>query len=188
MHNVLNALAAAALSHAAGATSYDIRESLREFPGIRRRFEYAGSWRGITLIDDYAHHPTAVRTTLEASRQEFGPRRIWCAFQPHQVSRTRALLDDFARSFAAADHVLVAPVYAAREVVSTEPVAVAEELAARIKTQGVDARFCASLDQIIVTLDHEAQPGDVLVTMGAGDVDRVQHEFTRRLQRHHSAG
>lgn len=187
-HNVLNALAATALAYAAGATAFDVRESLREFPGIRRRFEYLGSWRGVTLIDDYAHHPTAVRATLDAARQEFGSRRIWCAFQPHQVSRTRPLIDEFARSFAAADQVLIAPVYAARESVIGEPVTVAQELASRIGSRGVHARFCTSLDQIIATLDHEARPGDVLVTMGAGDVNRVQHEFTRRLQRHHSAG
>lgn len=187
-HNVLNALAAAALSYAAGATAGDVRESLREFAGIRRRFEYVGSWRGITLIDDYAHHPTAVRTTLQAAREEFGPRRIWCVFQPHQVSRTLALMDEFARSFASADRVLIAPVYAAREAVDREPEAVSAELARRIGACGTDARFHPSLDQIVVTLDDEAQPGDVLVTMGAGDVGRVQHEFTRRLQRHRSAG
>jgi UDP-N-acetylmuramate--alanine ligase len=188
IHNVLNALAAAAISHSAGAGSYDIRESLREFPGIRRRFERIGSWRGVTLIDDYAHHPTAVRATLEAAREEFGARRIWGVFQPHQVSRTRALFDEFAGAFAAADRILIAPIYAARENTSLETRTLADELAARIRARGGDARFYPCLDQIIRTLDHESEPGDVLVTMGAGDVNRVQHEFTRRLQRHHSAG
>lgn len=186
--NVMNALAAAALSHAAGASAADIRESLHEFPGLRRRFEPVGSWRGMTLIDDYAHHPTAVRATLATARVAFGDRRIWCAFQPHQVSRTRALLGDFACAFADADEVLVAPVYAAREQLSTEPAHVAAELATQIAATGRPARFLPSLDRMVATLEDEARPGDVLMTMGAGDVYRVHHEFTRRLQRHHAAG
>ena len=87
-----------------------------------------------------------------------------------------------------ADRILIAPIYAARENTSLETRTLADELAARIRARGGDARFYPCLDQIIRTLDHESEPGDVLVTMGAGDVNRVQHEFTRRLQRHHSAG
>ncbi|HUG91014.1 MAG TPA: UDP-N-acetylmuramate--L-alanine ligase [Planctomycetaceae bacterium] len=187
-HNVSNALAASALSHAAGAQPADIREGLAEFQGIRRRFERVGSYRGVTIVDDYAHHPTAVRTTLATARQQFGRRRVWCAFQPHQVSRVRALIDEFAVSFGDADQVLVAPVFAAREAGTGGAAAMSELLAERIAAAGTNARFVPSLDQITATLDDEARPGDVLITMGAGDIDRVHHELTGRLRRDHAAG
>jgi UDP-N-acetylmuramate--alanine ligase len=186
-HNVMNALAAIALSYDTGASVADIRECLPEFRGIRRRFEYVGSWRGITLVDDYAHHPTAVRATLGTAREQFGRRRIWCAFQPHQVSRTLALLDEFAASFREADEILVSPIHAARENLHDEPETVARRLVDRLVANGCRARFRLSLDQMVATLEDEALPGDVLMTMGAGNIDRVHHEFTRRLQRNHAA-
>ncbi len=148
-HNVINTLAAVALSHYAGATVEEIRDGLSEFPGIGRRFEKLGWWRGIALVDDYAHHPTEVRATLATARAQFGGRKIWCVFQPHQVSRTVALMDAFAESFSAADEVLVAPVFAAREALADEPVEAARELCRRIAAHGVSAHFCPSLDQIL---------------------------------------
>jgi UDP-N-acetylmuramate--alanine ligase len=187
-HNAHNAVVAIALCHRLGVSRSDIREALVEFHGIRRRFESVGSWRGVTLIDDYAHHPTAVATTLETARKEFGTRRIWCAFQPHQASRTQALLAEFATSFSAADEVLIAPTFAAREQAATADDPSAVELATQISQAGCSARWCVSLDRVIATLEDEVRPGDVLITMGAGDIDRVHHEFTGRLQRNHSPG
>jgi UDP-N-acetylmuramate--alanine ligase len=188
LHNVENALAAAALAHAAGAEAADVREALAEFTGVRRRFEHVGSWRGVTLIDDYAHHPTAVRATLQTAREIAGRRRIVCVFQPHQVSRTVALMDEFAQSFEAADRVIVAPVFAAREQVTDEPAVTARELADRIAAAGQSAGYQPDLDRIVATLDDNLRPGDVLVTMGAGDIDRVHQELTRAVQPHHAAG
>ena len=185
-HNVLNALAAAALCHRVGAPPDAIRESLAEFPGISRRFEHVGSWRGVTMIDDYAHHPTAVQATLRAARESFGARRVCCVFQPHQRSRTRALMTEFAASFGAADRVLIAPVFSAREEDDAANREIAAELAGLIAEKGVIASACDSLDRVIATLDDESRPGDVLVTMGAGDIDRVHHAFTGRLQKHHA--
>lgn len=184
-HHQMNALAAAALCHHAGASAAQIRDGLLQFSGIKRRFEPVGSWRGITMVDDYAHHPTAVAATLSTARRRFGKRRIWCAFQPHQVSRTEALMGDFAGSFVDADRVLIAPVFAARESDNASSVHASHELARRICAQDTAARFCSSLDRIVATLDDEARPGDVLLTLGAGDIDRVHHEFTGRLQRYH---
>ncbi len=181
-HNVHNALAAAALCAETGVASHDIIAALGSFGGIKRRFEVVGEWNGILRIDDYAHHPTAVRATLQTARQMYGPRRIWCAFQPHQVSRTVALMDDFAASFDAADEVLIAPVFAARESVTDEPYEVSRELARRIGARGRACRFVESLDQIITTVDDAARPGDVLIAMGAGDIDRIHHEFIRRIR------
>ncbi|HTI52533.1 MAG TPA: UDP-N-acetylmuramate--L-alanine ligase [Planctomycetaceae bacterium] len=186
-HNVLNSLAAVALAYRAGAPADVIREALAEFPGIKRRFETVGSWRGATLIDDYAHHPTAVAVTLAAARERFPRRKLWCVFQPHQVSRTTALLGDFAATLARADEVLVVPVFAARENVEQEPETVSRELASRAVDAGGRARFVAGLDHAVATLDDELQPGDVLITMGAGDIGQVHHAFTRRLQRHHAS-
>ena len=184
-HNVQNALAAIALCHRAGAGRAGIREGLQDFAGIRRRFEPVGSWRGVTLIDDYAHHPTAILATLAAARERFGSRRLWCVFQPHQVSRTQALMTEFAASFAAADEVFVVPVYGAREQAGEPLAAAARELTERILAQGPRARFSPTLDQTVSSLEDEIQPGDVLITMGAGNIDQVHYAFTRRLQRHY---
>lgn len=204
-HNVLNSLAAAALCHRVGAKPVDVREGLADFPGLRRRFEPRGSWRGVTLIDDYAHHPTEVRATLKAAREQFSGRRVWCVFQPHQVSRTRALLQEFSESFHDADRLLVAPVFAAREKVQQEPREASQELVDRIAAlQQIGAadrlttskrgaatkrgvRLSPTLDHTLATLDDELRPGDVLITMGAGDIGQLHDAFTRRLQRdHHS--
>lgn len=186
-HNAANALVATALAVRAGASKAAIRDGLHAFSGVRRRFEVVGSWRGVTLIDDYAHHPTAVRATLAAARERFGSRRIWCAFQPHQVSRMRALFEEFASSFVGADEVLVAPVFAAREALAGEAESASRELAERIAALGTRGRFVSSLDHLRRTVEDEARPGDVLILMGAGDIDRVRHELTRGLQRHHAA-
>ena len=196
-HNVLNALAATALCHELGVVPQDIRDGLWDFRGVRRRLEAVGSWRGRLLIDDYAHHPTAVRAVLTAIRREYPRRRVWCAFQPHQVSRTIALLPEFAAALAAADGVLVLPVYAARETVHSGSAAeegnraafeAATDLAKAIESRGVHSRFLPSLDLLADAVDHVTRPGDVFVTMGAGDIDQVHYEFSRRLRRNHAAG
>jgi len=172
-HNVLNALAAAALCVEIGLSVDEICAGLRSFPGIRRRFEFAGEWNGITLINDYAHHPTAVRATLTTARTVFGSRRVWCAFQPHQVSRTLALMDEFAASFGDAEEVLIVPVFAARERLTDEPILASQELVRRITARGVSCRFVESLDRIVATVEDAARPGDVLILMGAGDIERI---------------
>ena len=187
-HNVMNALAAAALCAEIGVDPPVIREQLARFPGIRRRFEYVGEWSGVTFIDDYAHHPTAVQVTLQTLRNLVGNRRILCVFQPHQVLRTTTLMDEFSASFANADQVWLAPVFAAREPADDRPRLVSEELGKRIAARGVPARAFASLDQIVITLEDATRPGDVIVTMGAGDIDRIHHEFTRRVQSDSPAG
>jgi len=179
-HNVDNALAAAAMACELGVDPDRVREGLAEYSGIRRRFERIGSWRGVTVVDDYAHHPTAVRVTLETARERLGEGRLWCAFQPHQVSRTLELFDEFVSSLELADGVLVLPVFAARED-DNRAASVSRELVERIEARGSGTRCCfvPSLDRLVATLDDETRPGDVLITMGAGDIDRVRHEFTR---------
>ncbi|QDU16585.1 UDP-N-acetylmuramate--L-alanine ligase MurC [Gimesia maris] len=182
-HNVSNAMVAAILCHTAGIDAEQIREGIYEFPGIRRRYERMGSYKGLTLFDDYAHHPTAIQATLKMLRQEYPDRRIWCLYEPHQVSRTQALMDYYAGSFQQADRVLIAPVYAAREKLAEEPVETSKELVRRILLHNASVSFSSSLDQMLSTLETEAQSGDIIITMGAGEINRIHHEFNRRLQR-----
>jgi UDP-N-acetylmuramate--alanine ligase len=183
-HNVLNAVAAAAMCHHLGVSVSSVRDGLGEFRGTKRRFEVLGSWRGVTRIDDYAHHPTAVQATLRTAREQFPDRRLLCAFQPHQESRTRALLDDFAESFDAADEVFLAPIFTAREQGSATAEQTNAALAERIASRGRSVHLLPSLDRLADALDDAARPDDVLVTMGAGDINRIQHELTRRIPRH----
>ena len=183
-HNVLNAIAAVAMCHHLGVSANAVREGLSDFRGTKRRFEVLGSWNGVTLIDDYAHHPTAVKATLQTAREQFPGRRLLCAFQPHQESRTRALLEDFAECFGSADEVFLAPIFTAREEGSATAEQTNAELAELIASRGQAVRLLPSLDRLMDELDDAARPGDVLITMGAGDINRIQHELNRRLQRH----
>lgn len=180
-HHVLNALAAAALCYRAGASAEQIGKGIEAFRGIRRRFEVLDDWLGATVVDDYAHHPTAIQATLRTAREEFGERRLVCVFQPHQVSRTLGLLPEFATSFSHADQVLIVPVYGARETYQQELTDVSRRLAEMIAAQGVAACFSGSLDQTRASLEDTLRPGDVLLTLGAGDIDRIHHALTRRL-------
>ncbi|MDB5385928.1 MAG: UDP-N-acetylmuramate--L-alanine ligase [Planctomycetaceae bacterium] len=172
-HHVLNVLAATALCFRAGATPEQISAGIAEFRGIRRRFEVLGDWRGVTIVDDYAHHPTAIRATLRTAKEQYLGRRIVCVFQPHQVSRTLGLLDQFAHSFSDAAEVLIVPVYGARENFERELSEVSLGLAELIAAEGVPARFCSRLDQTWTSLEDTLRPGDVLITLGAGDIDRI---------------
>jgi len=185
-HHLHNALAAVAMSVRLGVPAAKIRAALREFPGIARRFALVGSWRGMLVFDDYAHHPTAVRVTLKAARERFPGRRLWCVFQPHQIARTTRLMNDFAAALCVADHVLVTPVFAARETDAEAAVDASQTLAAKTAGHNGNARLLASLDQILPTLEDEARPGDVVVLMGAGDIERIGHELAGRISRDHS--
>lgn len=171
LHNVRNALAALAVAELLGADLTRASQSLTTFTGTRRRFELKADGAGLTLIDDYAHHPTEVRATLAAARQRYPGRRIVAYLQPHTFSRTAALLDDWAGACDDADLLLVGDIYAARE--HGDPQTLARALARRIAAHGVNARYVGDLDQAAAALIAAAQPGDVVLTLGAGDGDRV---------------
>jgi UDP-N-acetylmuramate--alanine ligase len=168
-HNVLNALAALAVSDLMGVEFRVAREALTNFHGAGRRFEVVGEISGITVIDDYAHHPTEIRATLQAARQRFPDSRIRVVFQPHTYSRLRALREDFARAFGDADEVIVTPVFAARE--EPDPEFSGEKIAAFIKAEQV--QFISDFDTIVQKLVQEARPGDVVLTLSAGDGNLV---------------
>ncbi len=166
LHNVANATGAIAAGAALGLTPAEMRDSVRAFRGTRRRFEKIGEARGILVIDDYAHHPSKVRATLAAARERFPDRRVVVLFQPHTYSRTAYLRDEFRDCFVNADALYILETYAARE--TPDAGMSAEALAGEIRAPA--ARYVASIRDAAELLAIELQSGDVLFTMGAGDV------------------
>ena len=187
-HNVLNALAAAALASEVGARSNEIAEALSGFRGLERRLESLGTHQGISLYDDYAHHPTEVAATLATLRQMHPGRRLWCVFQPHQVSRTRQLMEEFAASLKGADKVAVADVFRAREPHDEQGALAARELAARARAGGLEVVGEHDLGDIGDRLAGELEAGDVLITIGAGDIRKVCDGVVDRLRTDRAAG
>ena len=145
------------------------RAALTEFRGVGRRFEVKGQVGSVVVVDDYAHHPTEIRATLLAARNRFPRQPLWAVWQPHTYSRTQALLADFAQAFGVADHVIVLPIYAARET-DMLGISSADVVAAMSHP---DARCAGSLDEAVVWLGTEVRPGDVMLTLGAGDGYKV---------------
>lgn len=169
LHNLRNALAALAVASYCDVPSRTALASLQNFAGTGRRFEVQGEAHGVTVIDDYAHHPTKVQATLAGARSRYPARRIWAVFQPHTFSRTKHLLDEFAQSFAAADEVLITDIYAAREADdgAIHARAVVE------RSQHPHMRYVGALDDAVATLAAEVRSGDVVIVMGAGDSHQV---------------
>jgi len=180
MHNVLNATAAVALALELDVPVAVIASGLLEYAGVDRRFQCRGTAGGVTVIDDYGHHPTEVRATLAAARLcQFG--RIHVIFQPHRYTRTQHLMDDFARSFHQAEAVYLMDVYAASET----PIAgvSSEALVQRLQDFGHrGARYCGSMEAAVTAAVAAAAPGDVIVTMGAGSVWQAGEKILARLQ------
>jgi UDP-N-acetylmuramate--alanine ligase len=164
-HNASNAMAALAVADFLQVPFSAARNALIEFRGVGRRFEIKGEIGGVTVVDDYAHHPTEIRATLQAARARFPGRSLWAVWQPHTYSRTKTLLGEFAQAFEAADRVIVLPIYAARE---TDPLGIssADVLTAM---RHPDVRCACSLDEAVVWLGTEVHSGDVVLTLGAGD-------------------
>jgi len=181
-HNVRNALAVAALACDVGVSRSAICDVLHEFRGVQRRLEVRGEINGVTVVDDYAHHPTEIRATLRAARQRFSPRRLWCVFQPHQHSRTRFLLADFARSFELADHTLVPRIYFVRDSERERQTIHATDLVEQMCAVGRQAIYIPDFEEIVATLVEGLQPGDLVITMGAGDIWKVADELVQRLR------
>lgn len=165
-HNVLNSLAAAAAAYSIGISPEAIKNGLLNFHGTKRRFEKIGEFSGVEVMDDYAHHPTEIRSTLETARQ-LGKRKIWCIFQPHTYSRTKAFTDDFAKALSIADRVILADIYPAREKYDGSIHSC--DLAAKIPGCTYINDFSA-IERYIKT---NAEPGDLVITMGAGDIFKV---------------
>lgn len=168
-HNASNAMAALVVADYLDVPFSVARDALTSFRGVARRFEVKGEAEGVTVVDDYAHHPTEIRATLRAARERFPDRRIWAVWQPHTYSRTRELMDAFARAFEDANRVIVLPIYAARE---RDDLGVsASDAAAAMEHPEVEV--VRSLGMAVDRLLGEVQAGDVVLTLGAGDSDLV---------------
>jgi UDP-N-acetylmuramate--alanine ligase len=183
VHNASNALAATALLHHAGVDGESIAELLSGFGGAYRRATLKGEPRGVTVVDDYAHHPTEVQASLRALREFYSPKRLLCVFQPHQHSRTRFLLKDFAQSFGACDEVIVPDIYFVRDSARERDYISSADLVAQIRFHGGVAVYRKTFDEIISHLQDELTEGDLVVTMGAGNIWEVADEIVRWLGR-----
>lgn len=170
MHNVSNALATIALAHRLSLDTATIQEGFSTFTGTDRRFQYKGTIGGVTVIDDYAHHPTEITATLKAAKK-YPHQTTWCVFQPHTYTRTKALLGDFAKALTLADKVLLADIYAAREK-NTIGIS-SKDLQQEILKLGTECQYFPTFDEIENYLLENCEPGDLLITMGAGDVVKI---------------
>jgi UDP-N-acetylmuramate--alanine ligase len=178
-HNVLNATAAVAVGVGLEIAVPHIQEALEAFRGVDRRFQLKGASGGVAVVDDYGHHPTEVRATLAAARA-CGYRRVHVIFQPHRYTRTHHLMDDFAVCFREADSVIVLDIYPASE----QPIAgvTGEALAGRVRQlAGQEARYLGSFAEAAEAVAALAQPGDVILTLGAGNVSQLGPEILRAL-------
>ena len=181
-HNVSNALAAIAVTHAIGLEADAIAEHLLAYRGAARRFEMIGEAGDITIIDDYAHHPTEVKATLSGARERFGGRRLVVVFQPHQYSRTRFLLSDFVASFDAADILIVPDIYFVRDSEFERSQINAGDLVFQIARRDVRALYIPHFDEIVDYLGRLLEPNDVLITMGAGNVNEIGARVLARFR------
>jgi UDP-N-acetylmuramate--alanine ligase len=176
-HNVLNATAAVAIAHQLGMDSEKIALGLSHFRGVDRRFQLRGTARGVTVVDDYGHHPTEIRATLAAAR-ECGYKKIHVVFQPHRFSRTLDLLEQFVGAFINADTVAVLPIYAASE--QPIPGVTAERLAAKI--EGPHVQFAPDFPAAIAAVAAQAREGDLILTLGAGNVSQLGPQVLAALE------
>jgi UDP-N-acetylmuramate--alanine ligase len=178
MFNVYNAMAAVAVAREMDLAFPVIREGLQRFAGVQRRLEVRGKANGVTVVDDYGHHPTEIRATLAAAKQVW-PERILCVFQPHRYTRTQALYEEFLTAFQDADQLIMTDIYPASE----EPIpgVTAEALCESIRQAGhPNAIHCNDFDAIVDRLVKEAKPSDVILTQGAGTIWKVGEAFLKR--------
>jgi UDP-N-acetylmuramate--alanine ligase len=177
LHNLQNAVGAIAIASELGIDLTTVYATLAEFTGVQHRFELKGEWRQVLVVDDYAHHPSAVRNSLAAARHFF-PGRIWCVFQPHLYSRTKFLLHEFAQSFQDADICVLADIFPAREV---DPGDISSaDLAREARKFHSDVRYLGDFGKILEHLKSNVQPGDLVITMGAGDVWKVGEDLLKQ--------
>ncbi len=175
-HNVSNALSAIAVADLLDIPMDVTKKGLFSFTGTDRRFEYKGEWNGVTIVDDYAHHPTEIEATLKAARHS-PHNAVWCVFQPHTYTRTKAFFHEFAEALSHADHLVLADIYAARE---TDTLGISsKDLADEAAKLGTDTHYFPDFEQIEAFLKENCRPGDLLITMGAGDVVTIGEDLLK---------
>ncbi len=173
-HNVSNSLSAIATGELLKLPMDVIKKGLASFVGTDRRFEYKGTFNGVTVVDDYAHHPTEIIATLTAAKH-YPHEKIWCVFQPHTYTRTKAFFHEFAEALSLADHLLLADIYAARE---TNTLGMTSALLAeRVRDFNPNALYLEDFQSIETYLKENCKPGDLLITMGAGNVVTIGEEL-----------
>ena len=178
-HNIKNAQAAMAVARILKISPSISLKALNNFTGTWRRFEYKGKTKnGVLIYDDYAHHPTEIKATLKAVKEFLKNKKIWCVFQPHLFSRTKLLIKDFATSFGDTDCVIVADIYAARE--KNDKKITGKKLADKIKKRNKNTIYIKSFDSIQKFLRTNAKKGDVVITMGAGDIFKVGENLLKK--------
>jgi UDP-N-acetylmuramate--alanine ligase len=176
MHNLLNAAAALAVADFVGIPAQTANEALRNFKGTWRRFEYKGELNGAKVYDDYGHHPTEIRATLQGAREKHPEKKITLVFQPHTYTRTKELFPDFVDALSKADRVILAPIYAARE--ENNGYVSSQELVEKIKEINSRAEYFKTFDEIIDRIKQSASTEDVILVMGAGDITEVATRLT----------
>jgi UDP-N-acetylmuramate--alanine ligase len=177
-HNVLNALAAMIAADSQGVPVVEALSALATYEGTGRRFDLRGEAGGVAVIDDYAHHPTAIRATIEAARERYPDRELWAVWQPHTYSRTQTLMDDYLTAFDAAHHVVVTDIYAARE----QPVPGVTSAALVAHFNHPDAAHTPTLEDAANLLDERVNAPAVILIMSAGDAPKIGVEFLKRRQ------
>jgi UDP-N-acetylmuramate--alanine ligase len=176
MHNLRNALAVMAVIHVLALSKHKAAEALGDFTGTARRFEIRGEVGGITVVDDYGHHPTEIAATLSGARDRYAKRRIWAIWQPHTYSRTRTLSRQFGDAFGEADEVIVTEIYRSRE-----PAQDYSSLEVVKKMKHSSVKFIAALSDVIDYLIKNLQAGDVLIVFSAGDADQISTQVLDQL-------
>ena len=176
-HNVTNALASIAVADYIGIDTKTVKDALFKFHGANRRFQIKGEVNGITVIDDYAHHPTEIKATLNAARN-FKNKKLTVVFQPHTYSRTKALFDDFVGALMLADRIILTEIYAAREK-NTIGIS-SRDLEKALKEKGAEVTFFENFDDIEKFILANCQPGELLITMGAGNVDIIGDSLLKK--------
>ncbi len=169
-HNIYNALATLAAMCALDTPLNEVIEALEQYTGTKRRFEYKGNYKGITIIDDYAHHPAEITATLSTARN-LPYNKIWCVFQPHTYTRTKKLFNEFVTALSGIDHVIITDIYSAREKDTKE--IHSRDLSDALSKTGENCTYMSSFDEIAEYIDKNAHPGELVMTMGAGDVHVV---------------
>jgi UDP-N-acetylmuramate--alanine ligase len=182
LHNVLNATAALAALDEAGLSPEEATRGLARFGGVGRRLEFVAESRGVLILDDYGHHPAEIRAVVGAARTRHAGRRLVLVFQPHQASRTRCLLEGFAQALAQADEVWLPPIYFARDSEEQRRSVTTDDLAERVRERGGRPRAFPDLASLVEHAAGHVRAGDVVVTMGAGNVDEVARGLADRLR------
>jgi len=183
-HNIMNSLAVIAVAYNLGADITKIFGVLPDFTGIDRRLMFKDEVDGVVVLDDYAHHPTEIKASFKAIRERYEPGRIFGIFQPHQYSRTRFLLDDFAESFKLCDVAIVPEIYFVRDTLESKQQVNSQILVDKLRSNGSEAVFIESFAGIFDYLKDNVVAGDLVVTMGAGDIWKVADEYIQWLRRY----